>query len=168
MKIQHHGDYLDLEDRAPRARGFVYRQYKIAESSLIPDPPFTHLKITVNGETHFFQPVTETVDLKERKYVYSAKTVAESKSKLKQYIHSEIIDVDIAPAEIPKEEREILTTAFENPLAYTEQTPLPETFKSVLDRLGFGNVKPEGPHSNYAGIYLKFGENYCEMFLTIT
>ncbi len=167
MKIQHHGDYLDLEDRAPRARGFVYRQYGTAESSLIPDPSFTHLKITVNGETHFFKPITEPVNLTEREHVYSANKVAESKPELEQYIRSEIIDVDIAPNDIQKQEREILTTAIENPLAYTERTPLPEAFKSVLDRLGFGNVNPEGSYSDYAGIYLKYGESYCEMFLTI-
>jgi hypothetical protein len=166
MKIQHHGNYLDLEDRAPRPRGFVFRQHDSAESSFVPNPAFTHLKITGAGEQHFFKAVAEQVQLEEEAYVYTAKRVATSRSELKEYIHSAIVDVKLASGDLNTDERAILNEVIENPAAYTERTPLPDDFKSVLDLFGLDDLDPNGSYTSYSNTYFGYENNYYEMILT--
>jgi hypothetical protein len=164
-KVLHHGKFLDREDVPYHRRGFVIRQFDPSKSLLVPDPPFTHVKVSWENKTRFFKAVADQVSMKETAHTYSARPVASTKDGLKRYIFSEIFDVKITPRDLSTKEQSVLEDAIETP--HTERVPLSEGFESLLDLLGFGGVEPVGTFSTFGNTYIKYRDNYYSVFLHI-
>lgn len=154
-------DGTNLENAPNRVKGFVYHQYDPEDSSLVPDPPFTHVKINTPATDSpvYFEVVAEQVPVKASAYTYVATPIAAtSTAEYKEYLEREVYEPDLSADALSSEAQRIFESAIGG--VYKEREPLSDAYRSLLDRLGYENLDPQGRFTSYSGPHLTYDGGY--------
>lgn len=162
-----HG-FIDLEDKLPKHRGYVFLRRSPDETDLVPEPPFTHVEFESGNGIVYAQVVVERVSVELTQFTYTATPVGDSEDAFNEYLRKKYLETAFSSEGLSSEQQSLLLTA-RSGQGYEETVPLSDGFTAILERINVADTEPPKPRKVEFSddVYFGYDNTYYEAQLEV-